>query len=307
MNIRYEQIKKFAPLAVIALIAGLSGYMVYNYMKHNSDQLEREYAERDQKNLLEVVVAATDMPRGTIASSGNMAIRRIPRTYLPAGYVTPSTADTYFGRKLVVDMHAGTPLSAAFIESEVFTPFSRHIDVGLRALTIPVDEINSISGLLRAGDHLDLYMTASSPFGKESDGRDNQVVIPLLQNLVVNATGQLTKEETDNRNKLMADNSNISHDRYTTITVAVSQKDAQRLIIAQQVGKITAVLRNAGDKGGTADVVTTRSLFASALNVPDNGTNLSVLYLVGGSGIKRIQEGYPTGSSPRRTPVQPVR
>lgn len=302
MNLRYEQIKKFAPFAVIAVIAGLSGFMVYNYMKHNSDQLEKEYAERDQKNLLEVVVASADIPRGTVASSGNMSIRRIPRTYLPAGYVTPNDADSYFGRKLVVDMHGGTPLSSAFIESEVFTPFSRRIDVGLRALTIPVDEINSISGLLRAGDHLDLYMTASNPFSKETDGRDNQVVIPLLQNLTVNATGQLTKEETDNRNKLMADNSNVTHDRYTTITVAVSQKDAQRLIIAQQVGKITAVLRNASDKGGSAEIVTTRSLFANALNIKDSGNNLSVLYLIGGSGIKRVQDGYQAAGGNGKTP-----
>ncbi len=304
MKLQYESVKKFLPLAVIFLVAGLSGYMVYNYIKKNSDQLERKYAERDQKNQLDVVVASANLPVGAVASSGTMSIRRIPKTFLPAGYVTPQQADGFFGRKITVAMEAGTPLSSSFIENEVFTPFSSHIDAGLRALTIPVDEINSISGLLRAGDHLDLYLTASSPYGKQADGRENQVVFPLIQNLQVRATGQLTKEETDNRNKLMADNSNVTHDRYTTITVSVSQNNAQRLIMAQQVGKLTAVLRNATDESTARNVVTAQSLFdASGTAAHRDAKNISVLYLIGGSGIKKIQEStaQPAAVTPSGT------
>ena len=74
MKLQYESIKKFLPLAVIFLVAGLSGYMVYNYIKKNSDQLERKYAERDQKNQLDVVVASANLPVGTVASSGTMSM-----------------------------------------------------------------------------------------------------------------------------------------------------------------------------------------------------------------------------------------
>lgn len=302
MKIQYESVRKFAPLAVIAFIAIMSGYLVYNYLRNSSDALEKKYAERAMKDMVNVVVAGSNLPAGAVASNQTMAIRKIPKGFLPAGYVTPEAADQYWGRKVVVPMQGGTPLSSAFLETHVFTPFSQTIEKGLRAITIPVDEVNSISGLLRAGDHLDLYLTATDPF-LPVQGQSSQVVLPLLQDLQVQATGQLTKEETENRNKLMATNSNVTHNRYATITVAVSQENAQKLIMAEQVGKITAVLRNTQDKGEANRVVTMKNLFdGTRLAATNNDKGISILYLIGGGGIKKIQEQSLQPSPPRQAP-----
>jgi len=291
MKITPETFKKrLVPLILICAIAFGSGFMVFNYISNNSARLEKEYSSKYSKDLVEVIVAGSDLPIGSVISNQTMAVRKIPKRFLPTGHVQPDAVSQYFGRKLITSMNSGSPLSSVFLEDTVATPFSTKIQPGLRALTISVDEINSISGLLRAGDRLDLYLTTRSPAFKDHDGKDDQVVFSVIQNLLVHATGQLTKEETDNRNKLMAENSNVTRDRYSTITVAVSQEDAQRLIMAQQVGKITAVLRNASDSGGESLATTARSLYEGAFGVQAPEEGVSVTYLVGGGGIKRSKD-----------------
>jgi pilus assembly protein CpaB len=290
MTFTPESIKKALPLLLIGFIALCAGLLVFNYLNNSEARLQKEYASRYSKDLVEVIVAAADLPSGSATSSQSMAIRKIPRQFLPAGFVQPGEVERYFGRKLLTAMPSGTPLSRLFIEDTVATPFSTKILPGQRALTLPVDEINSISGLLRAGDRLDLYITARPPATKSPDTRDEQVVFPVIQNLLVHATGQLTKEETDNRNKLMADNSNMTRDRYATITVAVGQFDAQRLILAQQMGKITAVLRNPADKGGLKITTSSKSLFDNALGLSHYEDPSSITYFLGGNGIKKVTE-----------------
>jgi len=81
---------------------------------------------------------------------------------------------------------------------------------GARALTVRVDEINSISGFLQPGDRIDLLMTHGL-------GTDNSV-FPLIQNLNVIATGLQTR----------VDKNSVGGGKrsFTTITVNVSPDDA---------------------------------------------------------------------------------
>src|SRR5262249_18409869 len=111
--------------------------------------------------------------------------------------------------------------------------FSATLQNGNRALTTEVDEVNSISGLLRPGDHIDLLVTAK---GTRPSARE--VTFPLLSNVEVLATGQTTRK---------AQGSKPSR-TYTTITMSVDPEAAQRIIVAKNSGRLTAVLRNPDDK-----------------------------------------------------------
>src|SRR3546814_15321073 len=64
-------------------------------------------------------------------------------------------------------------------------PFSNRLGQGRRAITMPVDVINSVSGLLEPGDLIDLYVSF--------EYRRKRITAPLLQGVMVLATGGSTR------------------------------------------------------------------------------------------------------------------
>jgi len=86
---------------------------------------------------------------------------------------------------------------------------------------------------------------------EKSAANDPSVVIPLLQDVEVRATGQITSEQFASMRKradVSADTDPYAQQRYSTVTVAIQPQDAQKLILAQRLGKIIATLRNPDDR-----------------------------------------------------------
>jgi Flp pilus assembly protein CpaB len=175
-----------------------------------------------------------------------VAKRSVPNEYVHNDALTPETFAQFAGRQLSVPVAAGKPLLASFF-SAPRKVFAQEIEQGVRAITIPVDEISSISGMLRAGDRIDFMYVV-----EKSAANDPSVVIPLLQDVEVRATGQITSEQfaaMRKRSDVSADTDPYAQQRYSTVTVAIQPQDAQKLILAQRLGKIIATLRNPGRPG----------------------------------------------------------
>ena len=131
--------------------------------------------------------------------------------------------------------------------------FSSRVKPGIRALTISVDEINSISGMLQPGDRIDLLLTARPPSASGHGEAEHDATVPLLQNLLVMATGRQVRPGA---------NDNGDDRSFSSVTVEVTPSQAQRLIVAQRAGRLTAVLRNPDDgMPMDAAAVDLRSLF----------------------------------------------
>jgi len=124
----------------------------------------------------------------------------------------------------------GKQLLWAHLEGGRTPTFSGLVPDGARALTVRVDEINSISGFLQPKDKIDLLMTYRTT--------SQESVFPLIQSLEVIATGLQTRVDK---------NSAGGKRVFSTITVNVSPENAQKITLAQKVGKLTAVLRNPED------------------------------------------------------------
>jgi pilus assembly protein CpaB len=104
---------------------------------------------------------------------------------------------------------------------------------------VAVDEVNSVSGMLAPGDRIDLLFSTRPP---RTDGRAaTEVTAPLMQDLLILATGQLTERQ---RVQGQTDRNGA----FTSITVAVTPDQAQRLVLAQRSGRLTALLRNPTDR-----------------------------------------------------------
>lgn len=221
-----------AALATGALAAfGARGYIAEQIA------IERERLLPDAPKL-QVVVAKRDLPKGEIVGADTMAVREVPRDYLPASAITPERFDGYAGARLVASMRAGEPLLAVLVEGADPATFSAKVRSGIRAITIGVDEVNSLSGMLQPGDRIDLLLSVRLPSGAATP-LAQEVTRPLMQDLRVLATGRQVRPGGDERNPRA----------FTAITIEVTPQQAQKLVVAQRIGKLTAMLRNPEDRG----------------------------------------------------------
>jgi pilus assembly protein CpaB len=222
----------FGGAILLGLIAlGLSNKVISDKMA------ELDAQAKGSQQLVAVVVAKGTLPRGAIIEKSMLAARKIPAQWVHSGTIEPGRIGQFLGQKLAAPVQAGEPLLEFQVEPPN-TAFSATLVNGNRALTTEVDEVNSISGMLRPGDHIDLMATARAT-GKSK----NDVTFPLLSNVEVLATGQVTRKSDDGDGQ--------RERTYTTITLSVNPHDAQRVVVAKSSGRLTAVLRNPEDVAPT--------------------------------------------------------
>ena len=218
---------------LVAGVLGVSGVLLANgFIKGRIAEHEAEL--RAGQKLVAVVVPKHDLPRGARLAAEDLAVRKIPITFVHKGAVTPDKFTVAEGQRLTFQVEKGRPLLWAHLESGSIPTFSGKLPNGLRAITVPVDEINSISGLLQPKDKIDLFLTFS-PY-------DKKMTIPLLQDVLVLATG--TKVTTS---KFDDDTGKRRNRTYTTVTLQATPKQAKMIILSQESGKMTAVLRHPDD------------------------------------------------------------
>lgn len=286
--------RRAAPLIAAITLGVVAAGLGWYYLKTSEREMQASLESEAERLRTEVVVPIQNIPAGTTLLPEMVAKRSVPSAYVHADVLTPEVIDGFLGRQLSVDISAGKPLLANFF----VTPrklFSEELEAGVRAVTIPVDEVSTISGMLRAGDHIDFLFIADKDGGTRAD---DAIVVPLLQDVVVRATGQITSEQFSELRKRpdMANSVDPYRQRsYTTVTVGLPPVDAQRLILAQKLGKIVAALRNADDRQ-TLNTGTNTQQLASYIDsfrpqqpVVRAATARApaiVEYIVGGGGVK---------------------
>ncbi len=224
-------------LLLVAALA-LGGFAAFAMRGYISEQvaLERERL-RPQQQMVSVVVAKRDLPRGEAVDAEAMAVREIPKDFVPGTAIAPQRFDGYVGARLAAPMRAGEPLLASNVEGADPASFSAKVKQGIRAITLAVDEVNSLSGMLQPGDRIDLLLSVRLPSGSTTP-LAQEVTRPLLQDLRVLATGRQVRPAGDERQGR----------GFTAITVEATAEQAQKLVVAQRIGKLTATLRNPDDR-----------------------------------------------------------
>lgn len=247
-------------LAIVAIITGvISAISLATYIQDKIAQVESE----SRLNMVERIVAARDLPAGTKLISDHFAIRSFPADWVGSDTLPISSYENLPGKILTTNLKAGDPIVPAHILVSK-SNLSNSLSPGRRAITLSVDVVNSLSGLLQPGDLIDLYVSFNY--------QRKNVTAPLLQGVMVLATGTDT---------LSGDYE--SNDNYSTITLDTAPEDAVKLVAARQAGKLTAILRNPADD--TADSKAARGDLAAllGLSVKPPPAKKKAVVLYGGS------------------------
>ena len=269
----YKINKNWIVLIAALGVGGLAAFGAKNYLSTQMAEIE---AREKNKAMVQVVVAKTDLEKGSALSAENVAVRPVPKEWAHSGAITPDQFGRAEGSALAYPANAGEPVIWAQLEGQRSPTFSARLTQGRRAVTVPVDEISSLSGMVEPGDLIDIVVSINK------DKRN--FTFTLLQSVTVLATGtKASQEEKDIEGRGRT---------FTTITLDTTPEDAKRVIAAREVGRVTALLRAPND---TSSVSRERSdaqtLLGLATGLSSAGSSVPVIY-----GGGPITEGQRMGA-----------
>ncbi len=139
---------------------------------------------------------------------------------------------------------------------------------GIRAVTLSVDAVQSISGMIFPGDHVDVLLTQNVTGNGTAQGHQwvGETVLHDLRVIAVDQALQAPAPPT----APATDDLKLPK----TITLAVTGQQAEMLQVAEQLGRIALTLRGADDQIGTEGAATPpiwASDVSAALGAPDTG------------------------------------
>ena len=266
-------------LGVAIVIGTVAALAAHQYLSEEMTAI----ATRDKGDQIHVVVAKSKMQKGDMLSAAALAVRGVPSDYAHTSALLPEQFDSFDGKVLAYGVKAGEMILWSMLEGKKAPSFSSRVDEGRRAITVPVDEINSISGLLEPGDLIDLMVTVSQ--------RDKKLTFPVIQSVRVMATGQRSVDDPKNGERR----------QYSTVTLDTTPEQAQTVIMAREAGKVTALLRNPNDlqkvQRGDMGLPGLNGLGLESAQMPEDPAlsvhQVPVLY--GGRGAKLPVEGLQMG------------
>jgi pilus assembly protein CpaB len=245
-------------MAVVALVAGLlAAWAARHHIQGRIDQIEAEARVPTVARL----VAAYDLEAGMRLDAEYVAVREIPVQWAVNGTLEPEAYADMAGSVLAYPIRRGDPILAMHLAKRRELALSERVQAGRRAVTIPVDEINSLSGMLQVGDLLDLYVSF--------EHRRRHVTAPLLQGVLVLATGGRAEDDES------------TAQTFSTVTLDAGPEDAVKLVAARQAGTITAILRHHRDDRPAAAAARGDLAGLLGLESADDGRGRAVPVLYG--------------------------
>lgn len=214
---------------VFVLLAGvaamLASVMVYSALKRREADVQRAMAHNVQ-----VVVASYDLPLGSRIELGEVKMTRWSADSVPEG--------SYTDPKQVIGSYVKNSLVAnePIVQSKLFTGDKTAgvmpllIPFGMRAVSVPVDEVSDIAGFVLPHTRVDVLVAMDN--GEGGKGAFSKVV---LQNVEVLAVAQEIEKQKDEPVVVK------------TVTLLVSPQEAERLELASHSGSLRLAMRNYND------------------------------------------------------------
>lgn len=175
-------------IAAIA-VGALAAFMIFNYVGGVEDKAN-EGAER-----VDVFVVRKDIPKGLpgeqARDEGYIVQDKIPREFLPASAI--QSLDQIDGRVALNNLAANQVLvDGMFVDpAQAQIGFSARIPESQVAVTVSIDEVRGVAGLLVPGDKVDLFVTAQNENEETDDGVPNRAISRIVYHSVeILAIGQ---------------------------------------------------------------------------------------------------------------------
>lgn len=195
-----------------------------------------------------VLVATKALPVGTILDATSFKFQPWPTELVEGAYYIKKDGfdpKTLQGTVVRNPVTAGQPLTQGSLVKPGDRGFlAAALTPGMRAVTFPIRNENSVAGFVFPGDRIDLMLTQTVAGG--GDGPPLRVSETIMKNLRVLATDQRTTSEVDDQGKTKV--SNIS-----MVTIEATPSIAEKISVARSLGDLSLVLRPLADSASELD------------------------------------------------------
>ena len=211
-------------VVILAVVFGLlASVAIYRYLAQY-DKIIKERKVATQS----VVVASKELPFGAVLSDDNIQTASWPTEIVPAGAL--SSSQELVGRVVRTPVAIGEPVletKLAPVGADRGLPM--RVPPGMRAMTVPVNVVSSVSGFVLPDSKVDVVVTIRPETEKETMSK------LVLQNLIVLAADQKLEDQDGRPMKVQS------------VTLLVTPSEAEKLALASNNGDIQLVLRNPAD------------------------------------------------------------
>lgn len=233
-------------LIVVALgAAGLTAFLALRFLSDLQQQQQQATPVEAVGGVEDVLVAARDIGPGEIISDSDLRWEQWPTSVVDQRFTVRSAAgedpmapfrDAMTRRAVML----GEPVTAAMtIKKGDAGMTSAVLSPGMRSVTVEVSERSGAAGLILPGDHVDIFLITNArdlAGVPETVGRDTisrYAAEAIMRNVKVIAVNQLLSKEPGTGPGINSQ----------TVTLEVSSEDAQKVMVANQLGSIVLSLR----------------------------------------------------------------
>ena len=220
--------RRFLTVLGVSLVFALVVSSIFYQMsaKGSSSQSKAPAAQE----LKDVVVSARPLALGTTIKPGDIKIVKMASESFPKGAFTKDTE--VLDRPVISNILADEPiLDGRLAPRGAGVGLPVVIPVGMRAVTVRVNDVTGVAGYVLPGSHVDVLVTGHPP------GADQTVTRTFLQNMQILATGQAM--QADSRGQAI---------QAPTVTLMATPDQAELLTLANSEGHIQLILRNGNDQ-----------------------------------------------------------
>ncbi|KVC43189.1 Flp pilus assembly protein CpaB [Burkholderia diffusa] len=185
-----------------------------------------------------VRVAAADLPEGLLLRDNDLAWKRMPRAQVPAGaFVESQPGADLKGALLRNRVDAGAPIRADNVIAAGAPDFlAAALQPGMRAISVPVDDVSGNAGLIQPGDFVDVVLTQEIGGSATTPGTfEAETVVRRARVLAVGSEFQRAKTPASAPDVPV---------RARTVTLEVAPRTAQVVLVATRLGSLSLSLRS---------------------------------------------------------------
>jgi pilus assembly protein CpaB len=227
---------------IISLILGLiATYLVNTFLQQKTEEAKRRLEER-QKSITSVVIAKQDIAAGATISEEMLKEEKVYKNILQPRAATDISRVVNKVALAPISKGEQVLLNKVTIAGED-TSLSAKIPRGKRAITISVDNLASVGGMIRPGDHVDVMgvvpVPVTTPDGKTAS---QMATMPLFQDVLVLAVGHEYSNAPAPAGEKKGEKA-----ASPMITLALTPQETSLIAFVQEQGKIRLVLRSPED------------------------------------------------------------
>lgn len=241
-------VEKQKLILISGVVLGIAAIVMTKMYMDQQRQAVQEQAKKAfanmQANQSAVLVAKQDIPKGSTIESDMMDSAIVPNKFVQPQAVT--SLDRISGMVTVADISKGEQITLSKLVSAkqagggslaAITP------AGKRAISVAVDNMASLAGMVMPGDYVDVIAMLQVPVQTAEGQPSSQITaLPLFQNVLVLAMGQNTGGPVSQGGRYAKQEAAPSGP--TLATLALDPPQASLLAFVQEQGKIRLTLRS---------------------------------------------------------------